>query len=123
MLRNMARTIALGGALALAACTTAQTADSGAARRDCFRALDVRTYGVVDDSRVRVHVSPQREYILTITRPSAEIDWTHAISIRSVTSFICVGEHANVQLMGGEPPLPYQVTRIERAPHDTVEGS
>jgi hypothetical protein len=28
-----------------------------------------------------------------------------------------------VQLMGGDPPFPYQVTAIERAPPDAVEGS
>lgn len=106
----------------LGACATAAPSE-GAQRRDCFRALDVRGYGVVDEHRVRVHISPQREYVLTIPANTRELDWTHAISIRSVTSFICVGEPSNVQLMGGDPPLPYQVTNIERMPQSAPSGS
>lgn len=121
----MLRPLVLSMALALSACAYTQSSDSGAAgARDCFRALDVGGYGVVDENRIRVHISPQREYILTIARQTRDLDWTHAISIRSVTSFICTGESANVQLMGGDPPQPYQVTNIERAPQTAAsEGS
>jgi hypothetical protein len=117
--------LAASAALALSACTTAQTADgtASAASRDCFRALDVGGYGVLDDHRVRVHISPQREYILTIGQDVQNLDWTHAISIRSVTSFICVGNGLGVQLIGGDPPFPYQVTDIARAPREPVQGS
>ncbi len=121
----MLRSVLLGAAaLALSACAGAQTADTGArAERDCFRALDVNGYGVVDANRIRVTVSPQRQYILTIPQNTRDLDWTHAISIRSVTSFICVGSPSGVQLMGGDPPLPYQVTAIERAPQTAPLGS
>lgn len=119
----MFRALILGGALAaLSACATSETA-ARTSTRDCFRALDVSGYGIVDQHNVRVTVSPQREYILTIPSNTRDLDWTHAISIRSVTSFICVGENPNVQLMGGDPPMPYQVTRIERAPQTAPAGS
>jgi len=121
----MLRSALLGAAvLALSACAGAQTTNPGArAERDCFRALDVSGYGVVDENRIRVTVSPQREYIFTIPQNTRDLDWTHAIAIRSVTSFVCVGNGAGVHLMGGDPPLPYQVTRIERAPHTAPLGS
>lgn len=120
MLRNL---LAAAAVLALGACAGTQASDS-AASRDCFRALDVSSYGVVDDHRVRVTVSPQREYILTIPSNTRDLDWSHAIAIRSVTSFICVGNGAGVQLVGGDPPFPYQVTQIERVPPtNAVEGS
>lgn len=117
--------LAAVAAVAVSACAGAQTAEGGTSEhRDCFRTLDVRTYGVVDEHRVRVHVSPAREYYLTINEDVQSLDWNHAISIRSTLSFICTGNGANVQVMGGEPPIPYQVIRIERAPRDTsVEGS
>lgn len=116
--------LAATAALALGACTTAQTANAGGAEtRDCFRALDIGGYGVLDDHRIRVHISPQREYILSIGQDVQNLDWTHAISIRSVTSFICVGNGLGVQLMGGDPAFPYPVTRIERAPQAAPQGS
>lgn len=122
----MFRTLLLAAAVALSACasTEASSSASASSERDCFRALDVDGYGILDDHRVRLRVSPQREYILTIPQHTRDLDWTHAISVRSVTSFICVGHPSGVQLMGGDPPFPYQVTAIERAPQtDTVEGS
>lgn len=120
----MHRILLAAAALALAGCAATQTGAETAASRDCFRTLDVGGYGVVDEHTVRVHISPQREYYLTINANTRDLDWTHAISIRSNTSFICVGNGAGVQLMGGDPPFPYQVVRIERAPTDNaVEGS
>jgi hypothetical protein len=109
----------------LGGCETAQSADrASAANRDCFRTLDVRSYGVLDEHRIRVHVSPQREYYLTINQNVRDLDWTHTISIRSTTSFICTGNGLGVQLMGGDPPFPYPVTNIERAPQtNAVQGS
>jgi hypothetical protein len=116
----MFRITLLSAALALSACASTE-ASTGAAERDCFRTLDVRGYGVVDEHRVRLRISPQREYILTIPSNTRDLDWTHAISVRSVTSFICVGHPAGVQLMGGDPPFPYQVTAIERAPTEHAD--
>jgi hypothetical protein len=111
-------------AVALGACTATQTAEGNApASRDCFRPLDVRGYGVIDEHTVRVHVSPTREYYLSINAQTRDLDWTHAISIRSTMSFVCVGNGAGVHLMGGDPPFPYEVVRIERAPNDAPTGS
>jgi hypothetical protein len=107
-------------ALASACTTTAGAPQADTAARDCFRTLDVSGYGVVDDRRIRVHVSPQREYILTIGQTVRNLDWTHAISIRSVSSFVCVGNGLGVQLLGGDPPLTYSVVQVERAPQETA---
>lgn len=118
--------LAAAAALSLGACasSTETTAAAPADSRDCFRTLDVSSYGVVDEHRIRAHVSPSREYFMTITQNTRDLDWNHAISLRSTTSFICVGNGLGVQVMGGDPPIPYQVTAIERAPHDnTPEGS
>ncbi len=122
MLRKLA---AAGILLALGACASpAQNADSSvSSSRDCFRTVDVRGYGVVDEHRIRARVSTSREYYLTIAQNTRDLDWNHAIAIRSTTSFICVGNGLGVQVMGGEPAIPYQVTRIESAPDDTPAGS
>ncbi|MCX7360037.1 MAG: DUF6491 family protein [Alphaproteobacteria bacterium] len=115
----------LAALLALGACASPAGAPTASASndRDCFRSLDVRSYGVVDDHRVRLHVGPTREYVLTIPQQTRDLDWTHAISVRSLSSFICVGDPSGVQLMGGDPPLPYQVTHIERLSTDVAQGS
>ncbi|MGD9967712.1 MAG: DUF6491 family protein [Hyphomonadaceae bacterium] len=122
----MLRTITfIAAATILTACTTpaVSTASYAGSDRDCFRALDVRGYSVLDDGRIGVRVSPQRQYILTISPQDAQnLDWTHAISVRSVTSFICVGAPSGVQLVGGDPALPYQVRSIERAPTDMADA-
>lgn len=121
----MLRMTLLAGALLLGACASqgGTTTASTGADRDCFRAMDVRGYSVVDDHRVKLRVSPSREYVLTIARQSRDLDWTHAISVRSASSFVCVGDPSGVQLMGGEPATPFQVTNIERAPTEQIQGS
>ena len=108
--------------LAGAGCAAPQFAND-AAERDCFRAFDVNNYSVIDDRRVRVTVSSQREYIFTVRQDTRNLDWTHAIAIRSATSFICTGNGLGVELMGGDPPLPYPVTNIEREPQEAPTGS
>ncbi len=121
----MLRFALLAGALALSACASsnAQSASTGSSggSRDCFRSLDVRGYSIVDDHNVKLRISPAREYILTIPQNSRDLDWTHAISVRSASSFICVGDPSGVQLMGGDPPMPFQVTNIERVPVDVAD--
>lgn len=118
----MLRIALLAAALTLGACASStETASARGSDRDCFRALDVRGYSVVDDHRVKLRVSPAREYILTIPQQSRDLDWTRAISVRSASSFICVGDPSGVQLMGGEPAMPFQVTNIERAPIETAD--
>ncbi len=111
-------------AVALASCAGTQAAEGSAgASRDCFRPLDVRGYGVIDEHTIRVHISPAREYHLSVNAQTRDLDWTHTISIRSTMSFVCVGNGAGVHLMGGDPPFPYEVVRIVRAPQDAPTGS
>lgn len=120
----MLRITAFAAILALSACASTNTQTASSSRggaRDCFRTLDVRGYSVVDDHRVQLRVSPSREYILTIPQQSRDLDWTHAISVRSASSFVCVGDPSGVQLMGGDPPFPFQVTNIERAPTEVAQ--
>lgn len=121
----MLRFSILAALSAIGACASPAGAPSSSASndRDCFRSLDVRSYGVIDDHTVRLHVSPSREYALTIPQQTRDLDWTHAISVRSVSSFICVGTPSGVQLMGGDPPFPYQVTNIERLRTEVAQGS
>jgi hypothetical protein len=117
---------ALLAAATLGACTTpsggAQSTSTGGPHDDCFRANEVTSYGVVDDHRVRLSVGT-RNYIFTIVQNSRDLDWNHAISVRSITSFICTGNGNGVQLMGGEPPIPYQVTGIVRGDTPAPQGS
>jgi hypothetical protein len=122
MLRKMIAATAL---IALSACaSTTENADaSSASSRDCFRTIDVRGYGVVDEHTIRARVSASREYHLTIAQNTRDLDWNHAIAIRSATSFICVGNGLGVQVTGGEPPVSYQVTSITRAADDVPAGS
>lgn len=120
----MYRTALLAAAaLGLAACANTQGVDGAAAERDCFRPTDVSGYGVYDENSIRVTVSPQREYVLSVNQNVRDLDWQHAISIRSTTSFICTGNGLGVQLLGGDPPLTYPVTRIERIPPTQPAGS
>jgi hypothetical protein len=119
----MLRVTILAATLGLGACASPGSTTASAARsdRDCFRALDVRGYSIVDDHHVKLRISPGREYILTIPQQSRDLDWTHAISVRSTTNFICTGNPSGVQLMGGDPPFPFQVTNIERAPTNVAD--
>lgn len=115
----------IAAALALAACASpgTSTASNAGGDRDCFRALDVKGYGVLDDNRFRVRVSPQRQYALTIATTTRDLDWEHSIAIRSVTSFICVGAPSGVTVVGGDPAITRHVTAIERLPADSAEDS
>lgn len=121
MLRNSL--IAAAAALALGACAGAQTTENAGSSRDCFRAMDVSSYGIIDENTVRVRVSAAREYALSVRQNVRDLDWTHAISIRSTTSFICTGNGLGVQLLGGDPPVTYPVINIERLPPTAPAGS
>ena len=122
----MLRLSVLAATLVLIACASPTGASSASASndRDCFRSLDVRSYGVVDDHRVRLHVSPSREYILTIPQQTRDLDWTHAIAVRSSTGRICTGNGIGVEIIGGDPQRTYPVSQITRAPDNApVQGS
>lgn len=119
--------LAAAAALSLGACASTETADAGSSGggsgRDCFRSLEVSGYGVIDESHVRITVGANRHYSLGINQNTRDLDWTHAIAIRSTTSFICTGNGLGVQLVGGEPALTYPVTSIVRIPDPPVTGS
>lgn len=115
MLRILA---AAAAALTLSACATDETAASAAVERDCFRAIDVHGYGVVDEQRVRVSVSPTRSYYLTISPNTRELDWTTSMTLVSRTNFICTGNGWDVELHAGIPPRSHRVVSVERAPQE-----
>jgi hypothetical protein len=121
MLRNAIAAALLVGVSACASPTENTGASDSA--RDCFRTIDVRGYGVVDERRIRATVSSSREYVLTLSENPRDLDWTQEIALRSTTSFICVGNGLGVEVTGGDPPRTYHVTRVERAPDDTPTGS
>ena len=114
--------IALIAAFALAACASQETttqADAGA--RDCFRSNDVSGYSVIDDHNIGVRVGANRNYILSTDWDARDLDWTHAIAIRSSIGYICTGNGLGVELVGGEPSRSYPVNSITRAPTDQPE--
>ena len=101
-------------ALALQAC--ASPSSTPIADRDCFRAMDIHGYQVLDNQHIRVVITPQREYDLTLGQPVWRLSATDPIQIHSDVSFICVGPSATVRLIGGEPQISYLVTHVARAP-------
>ncbi|HVK82340.1 MAG TPA: DUF6491 family protein, partial [Verrucomicrobiae bacterium] len=118
---NMIRMgIAIVTALALSACATSESTQNSAAR-DCFRAEDVSGYSVIDDHNIGVRVGASRNYVLSTTWNARDLDWTHAIAIRSGAGFICTGNGLGVELIGGEPRRNYPVTSITRATTDQPE--
>lgn len=107
---------AAAAALALCGCTSPRAGGAGDAwPRDCFRTLDIDSYGVLDDRRVQVVVNPRRNYILTIRDETSRLDWATVIAVRAPVSFVCVGDGLGVELMGGDPPRRYPVISVERA--------
>ena len=102
-------------ALALGACATQSAGEAETAASDCFRPAEIRGYGVVDQSHVRVLVGAGRRYTLTTMWDTHNLDWTQAIAIRSGTGLICTGNGLGVELIGGEPRRSYPVVSIERA--------
>jgi hypothetical protein len=108
----------------LAACASTEDGQQTASSRDCFRAEQVNGYGVIDNNHIRISVGANRHYILTTLWNSRDLDWTHAIAIRSSTGRICTGNGLGIQLIGGDPSRTYPVSEIARAPDDEpVQGS
>ncbi len=109
----------------LAACATT-TPDNGesAGAADCFRSEQVSGYGVIDNNHIRLSVGANRDYVLTTLWNARDLDWTHAIAIRSATGRICIGNGLGVELIGGDPQRTYPVSDIARAPDNApVQGS
>ena len=109
----------------LAACaSTAPGSEQTASSRDCFRSEQVSGYNVIDNNHVGLRVGASRQYILTTMWNSRDLDWTHAIAIRSATGRICTGNGLGVDLIGGDPQRTYPVSAITRAPgEEPVQGS
>lgn len=112
--------LAAATVLALSSCAGVQGGDPAAAERDCFRVLDVDGYSIEDRDHVKVRISPSREYRLTIMQNTRGLDYGHVLSLHSRTSFVCVGDGLGVELRGGDTPIAYQVSRIERIPPETA---
>jgi len=110
----------------LAACASTDNGaqQNASASSDCFRSEQVNGYDVVDNNHVRLSVGANRHYILTTLWNSRDLDWTHAIAIRSSTGRICTGNGLGVELIGGDPRRTYPISEIARAPDDEpVQGS
>lgn len=115
--------IAILSALALAACAST-TDGSQSASNDCFNSSQARGFNVIDRNHIGLSVGANRTYILTTAWNANDLDWTHAIALRSSTGRICTGNGLGVDLIGGDPQRTFQITNIERAPDDqAVEGS
>jgi hypothetical protein len=109
----------------LAACASTDTdGQQSASSVDCFRSEQVSGYSVIDDHNVGLSVGASRQYVLTTAWNARDLDWTHAIAIRSATGRICTGNGLGVELIGGDPQRTYPVSQIARAPDDNpVQGS
>ena len=109
----------------LAACASTEPASTqSASSQDCFRSEQVSGYSVIDDHNIAVSIGASRRYTLTTNWNARDLDWTHAIAIRSASGRICVGNGLGVDLIGGDPQRTYPVSRVSRAPDDNaVQGS
>jgi len=112
--------LAAAAALTLAACSSTggetQTASTAPAQ-DCFRNDDIFGYGVIDEHNIDVRARG-RHYIFTTNWNARDLDWTHAIAIRSSTGWICVGNGLGVEIIGGEPQRRFPVSSITRRPDE-----
>lgn len=109
----------------LAACaSTAPASEQTTSSQDCFRSEQVSGYSYVDNHHISLRVGANRSYVLTTMWNARDLDWSHAIAIRSATGRICTGSGLGVDLIGGDPQRTYAVSEIIRAPEDQpVEGS
>jgi hypothetical protein len=108
-------------ALALAACASTEYG-AAAADRDCFRSQNVSGFNAIDPSTIQVNVGASRRYLLTTSWPTANLDFSERIAIRSATGYICTGNGLGVEIIGGEPPTIYPIQSITRAPEPAPQG-
>lgn len=117
----MLRQTLLAAALfSLAACASSegtQTANAAPGERDCFRAEDVYGYSIIDNNHVNLRARG-RDYIMTTAWNARDLDWSHAIAIRSTSGWICTGSGLGVEIVGGPLPRTYPITSIARAPEE-----
>lgn len=113
-------------AFVLAACATPAAKHAAApADRDCFNSDNVGGFSYLDNTHISVSVGASRKYTLTTMFNARDLDWTQAIAIRSVSSWICTGNGLGVEIIGGDPRRTYPIVAIERAPEaaPTAQGS
>lgn len=103
-------------AAVLSACATPDTETATTGPRDCFRAMDVSGYGIIDADRIRVRIGPSREYYLTVQGGTRDLRFDESIAIDAGHSFVCTGNGLGVRVIGGDHDFPRAVTLIERAP-------
>ncbi|GAM98456.1 hypothetical protein U91I_02089 [alpha proteobacterium U9-1i] len=123
----MLRSIFFAGlALTLSACaaagTTTQTA-AAPADRDCFRNEDINGFRVVDENHVNVRVGARRNYVLTTDWNAQHLSWSHVLSVRSQTGWICTGSPADLRIVGSQPVRSYYITNVERGPDRGQESA
>lgn len=108
----------------LAACATTEAGQQSASSSDCFRSDQVSGYTVIDNNHIGFNVGASRQYVLRTMWNARDLDWTHAIAIRSATGRICTGNGLGVELIGGDPRRTFPVSEITRAPDtNAVQGS
>jgi len=120
MLRIFASILCLWTLAACASIEGQQTASSS----DCFNSEQVSGYNVIDNHNIGLSVGASRDYVLTTNWNARDLDWTHAIALRSATGRICTGNGLGVTIVGGDPQRTYPVSQIARAPDsNAVQGS
>jgi len=120
MLRIFASILCLWTLAACASTEGQQTASSS----DCFNSEQVSGYNVIDNHNIGLSVGASRDYVLTTNWNARDLDWTHAIALRSATGRICTGNGLGVTIVGGDPQRTYPVSQIARAPDsNAVQGS
>jgi hypothetical protein len=113
------------GLFATAALLTAACAVPGedaASARDCFRAESVSGFSVIDRNTVEINVGASRRYHLTTNWPTANLDFSERIALRSTTGSICTGSGLGVEIVGGEPITAYPIQSVARAPERAAQG-
>ena len=110
--------IVIAAGFALGACATSEQSAAGAPDgRDCFRAASVSGFEIVDDNNIRVRVGASRSYTLHTSWDANDLDWAHAIALRSSSGWICTGSVAGaVELVGGTPSQTYPIDSVARDP-------
>lgn len=108
----------------LAACATTPPGSTNAQQigGDCFRPANVAGYSIIDDHNINVRITGSRSYTLNTNWNVHDLDWTHAIQLRSSTGFICTGnvfgtvEVASVQTGTDAFSRSYPINTVTRNP-------
>jgi hypothetical protein len=105
----------------LAACASTDAAGGqSASANDCFNSEQANGFTVIDNTHIGLRVGANRNYVLTTMWNARDLDWTHAIALRSSTGRICTGNGLGVELIGGDPRRTYPIVSITRAAEDAA---